>query len=264
MAQAIVGTTDYYTRAACNANGYAVGIYPNLLLHIDYNFQIGFTGQGGSWYQNNYRFGFHQDVHYVNLNISGGGGYWSPAMAAGAIVLGWGNGESCYHVPGFSGSGYFSFSGNIGIGASLARPTSYQIRQGSITNVSQFSATLGTIISPNAGGYYVGKIYDTLTGKTYGEYFNNNLNLNITGLTPNTTYKMSVRVYDRNYNLLLNGKNAEAGTFTTLSDQQKVWMKINGEWIKVKLWIKINGEWKKVKNLYIKINGEWKKIKNLS
>ena len=46
---------------------------------------------------------------------------------------------------------------------------------------------------------------------------------------------------------------------TTLVDQAKIRIKLNGAWKQGKTWIKLNNQWVKVKKVYIKENGTWKK-----
>lgn len=79
-----------------------------------------------------------------------------------------------------------------------------------------------------------------------------------TGLSPNTTYTVGVKLVD-NY-----GSASEKATvsFTTLSDQAKVKIKVNGVWETGKVWINVSGTWKKAKNVFVKSNNAWKKNKS--
>ena len=83
----------------------------------------------------------------------------------------------------------------------------------------------------------------------------------LTGLAPETLYYFRARVTDQN-----NGGASSAaltsdwvtGSFTTLTDQADIMIKLNNSWVSGKAWIKKNNIWVKAKKVYIKSNGTWK------
>lgn len=80
-----------------------------------------------------------------------------------------------------------------------------------------------------------------------------------TGLTPNTTYTIEVRLVD-NYGTA----SAKAtATFKTLEeDQTKINIKVDDVWKKGEVFYKTNGVFKKAKKVYIKVKGIWKEAKS--
>lgn len=145
-------------------------------------------------------------------------------------------------------------------------------------NVASSTNTTNKPSAPSAGSVSVSEITPfsakfTLSGSwsfgsdaTWGEYqqaFDNedwqsmgqNTTITRTGLTPETSYKFWVRLVD-NY-----GTPSESATvtFTTLTDQAKAYVKVDGAWKKGKAYVKVNGAWKKAKEVYVKVNGSWKK-----
>lgn len=45
----------------------------------------------------------------------------------------------------------------------------------------------------------------------------------------------------------------------TIDDASKVWIKINGAWVKATPYVKVNGVWKKVTRVYTKVKDAWKR-----
>lgn len=82
----------------------------------------------------------------------------------------------------------------------------------------------------------------------------NSTSVSLTGLSPETKYIVYVRLVD---NFGTASSNAST-TFTTLSEQVKEYIKVNGTWKIGKVFIKVNGVWKKVKKLFIKENSSWR------
>lgn len=80
-----------------------------------------------------------------------------------------------------------------------------------------------------------------------------------TGLTPNTTYTIEVRLVD-NYGTA----SAKAtATFKTLEeDQTKINIKVDDVWKKGEVFYKTNGVFKKAKKVYIKVKDIWKEAKS--
>ena len=164
--------------------------------------------------------------------------------------------------------------------------TSYNIEVQLVDNYSTASSSATTSVTtnkppvPSAGRISVGEITPFTISISYSgfglgdmaslskyevacytdspNYVSNGTGTSYTfsNLTPATTYTISVRLTD-NY-----GQTAVATTTaTTLEDQAKVYIKVNGSWKQGKIFIKQNGSWKKVKAVYVKKGGNW--VKNL-
>ena len=80
-------------------------------------------------------------------------------------------------------------------------------------------------------------------------------------MTPETHYKITLKVVDRNGALALTGgKYAE---FTTAVDQLRIGIKIEGQIKRARVYLKKDGKCIKVKKGFYKKDGKMKRIKNL-
>jgi len=94
--------------------------------------------------------------------------------------------------------------------------------------------------------------------------------VNWTNYQEGATYNWTDLEEETTYNMVTQVKATHEGassvdtiaqrtlTITTPADQAKIYRYQNGKWQRGKAYLKVNGEWVKVKKLYVKINGEWK------
>lgn len=259
MAVYEVATTNAYTKLICTTATSIVGFYPNIAMRIRYGFHIKLTAYG-SWYYNSFKFNFHGINHYINLNISfGAGGGTTGELAAGIQDFPWGSSPTQSHAPGFSCAGAFSGNGAVFETLSIPYPTNFHVY--SITNITPFTAKVYHSLNPNTYGYWYVKLYDEKSKREWNA--NNNTGdgtTTLTDLTPETTYDMIVRLYNRNNTVQLIG----AGTrFKTLADQFKTKIKLNGVLKTIRLYQNVNKIFKKAKKAGMKKDGAIKTFKNL-
>lgn len=114
----------------------------------------------------------------------------------------------------------------------------------------KFSAVFAPSISydnTSLGSYLIE--YGTTT--SYGL---SSSSLTLSDLEPETQYYYRFKVTDA-----AGRSSTKTGSFTTLSDQAKAWIKVDGVVKHTKTWIKVDGTVKPVQKIYQKVNGVWKK-----
>lgn len=58
---------------------------------------------------------------------------------------------------------------------------------------------------------------------------------------------------------LSNHTVASGARSLTIDDASKVWIKVDGAWVKATPYVKVNGEWKKVTKVYTKVKDAWER-----
>lgn len=127
-----------------------------------------------------------------------------------------------------------------------------------VSNITPFTCTLST--SSSATGYTNGvefSIYTTggtLVKST--QYLDSNLQWSwaVSGLAEETSYVAKFRTRTTGSN---NWSGYYTVNFTTLSDQARAWIKLNGTWVQGRVFAKINGNWTVAKKVYAKSNNNW-------
>ena len=123
------------------------------------------------------------------------------------------------------------------------------------------SVTLDYKLS-NEHNFWRAYLWDSISGNTWNvNPDNTDGTVTLTDLTPETHYKITLKVIDRNDALALTGgKYAE---FTTAVDQLRIGIKTEGQIRRARVYLKKDGKCIKVKKGFYKKDGKIKRIKNL-
>ena len=163
---------------------------------------------------------------------------------------------SVYHTPGCSTSfGNFSASGVLGESQSVGGPNVYEC--GNPRNINPFDAAIDYKLS-NVRNYWRVYLWCAITGKTWNvSPDNGNGSIKVTGLNPESSYKITTKVVDRNGTVQYTG--GVYASFTTPADQLKIAFNQGGRVKVARVYYNHNGTIKKVKKVYRNINGSVKK-----
>lgn len=237
---------DYWTEL--------VGNWPNIKMRWHYSMFIKEDYWQNSLQWNGAVFMFHTNKHTFNINLSGA--TQTGVLAAGVLDLPFGNGPSVYHTPGCSTSfGNFSASGVIGESQSVGGPSVYEC--GNPRNINPFDAAIDYKLS-NVRNYWRVYLWCAITGKTWNvSPDNGNGSIKVTGLNPESSYKITTKVVDRNGTVQYTG--GVYASFTTPADQLKIAFNQGGRVKVARVYYNHNGTIKKVKKVYRNINGSVKK-----
>lgn len=259
MASKSISTTDRYITLVVDYWTEIVGDYPNCKMRWHYSAYLHFSAYGSVQYDGAV-FTFHTTPHKFNINFSTNGAGNTGTIASGYVDLPYGNGQSVYHTPRVSLScGNLSASGSIGASISMPKPSTYHCENP--RDIKAKSVTLDYKLS-NVHNFWRAYLWDSISDKGWSvSPDNKDGTVTLTDLAPETRYKITVKVVDRNGNVALTGgKYAE---FTTAVDQLRVGIKVDGQIKRARVWLKKDGKCIKVKKGFYKIDGQVKRIKNL-
>ena len=201
-----------------------VGSWPNILMRWHYSMFIKEDYWQNSLQWNEAVFMFHTNQHTFNVNLSGA--TQTGVLAAGVLDLPFGNGPSAYEC---------------------SNPR----------NINPFDAVIDYKLS-NVRNYWRVYLWCAITGKTWNvSPDNGNGSIKVTGLNPESSYKITTKVVDRNGTVQYTG--GVYASFTTPADQLKIAFNQGGRVKVARVYYNHNGTIKKVKKVYRNINGSVKK-----
>ena len=264
MARVECSTSVNGIYCVCDYNAYPVGNYPNIVMRIDYSFRVrmAYAQNSIAGYT---KFWFHTKSHTVNIPYTAGA-VTTGVLASGSIDISWGSGVSVTHVPGYGielpgatgpGSGG-SGSSTVSITSSIPAPIRYDCSNP--RNITPTSATIDYYLT-NKNNY--GRVYwwDKTSDKGWSvSPDNGNGTVILTDLNPETNYQITTKVVDRKDTVRYTG--GVFATFTTLTDQLKLALNIDGVLKVVKAFYNQDGLIKKVKKGFINQNGFILRFKN--
>lgn len=260
MPSKVIKTNNQYVNLVVDYSTEIVGDYPNCLMRWHYSAYLSFSAYGGIDY-NGATFTFHTKVHTFNIHYYTGSSGNSPVFASGTLDLPYGKGQSVYHAPGVAlncGNIYYA-SGSIGASISMPKPSIYHCENP--RDIKAKSATFDYKLS-NEHNFWRAYLWDSISDNTWNiDPDNTDGTVTLTDLTPETHYKITLKVIDRNGALALTGgKYVE---FTTAVDQLRIGIKIGGQIRRARVYLKKDGKCIKVKKGFYKKDGKVKRIKNL-
>ena len=237
---------DYWTEL--------VGNWPNIYMRWHYSMFIKEDYANNHLRYDGAVFMFHTNQHIFNVNISGITS--TEVLASGTLDLPFGNGPSVYHTPGCSTSfGNFSSSGVLGESQRVNAPNVYQCSNP--RNINPFSAVIDYELS-NEHNYWRLYLWCAISGQTWVvSPDNGNGSIKLIALTPESSYKITAKVMDRNGNVLYTG--GVYASFTTPADQLKIAFNQGGRVRVARVYYNYNGTIEKVKKVYMNVNGSVKK-----
>lgn len=154
-------------------------------------------------------------------------------------------------------------SGNISGATSVTTYKAYSVvSSASVTNIMPFTCT-AVCTSSNASNtnQYEYALCDANKTAISGQTFTTSVtSYNFTGLAEETSYYMRFRVKSTDSGVW--SDYVYSSLFTTPADQVKGYIKANNSWRVGKVFMKINGSWVKTKKVYIKNNGSWIRARN--
>lgn len=260
MASKSIATNNKYVTLVVDYSTEIVGDYPNCVMRWHYSAYLSFSAYGGIDYDGA-TFTFHNKVHTFNIHYYTGSTGNSPVFASGTLDLPYGNGQSVYHAPGVvlnCGSIYYA-SGSVEASISMPKPDVYHCENP--RDIKAKSATIDYKLN-NQHNFWRVYLLDVISDKTWNVNPDNKSGtVTLTDLNPETHYKITVVVVDRNgSSALYGGKYAE---FTTAVDQLRIGIKIDGQVKRARVYLKKDGKCIKVKKGFYKKEGKVKRIKNL-